>query len=386
MPSRTPRRRGAASSATGALATTITALEAVVNPIYGDGSDGDVVIDGDSVSLPDPSAVPAWQTSYAYEVGDIVKSTDTHVRVYRCILGGVSDPGSESFPNQAPGEQRRGDRTARDGTETRWEQLTYIIDNVLEGPVFADDFTIAAGRTLQVHGWPIFVRGTATIEATAVLSSRGFDAEGGVPSTVQNWNNWEGIQTLVGRGVRGVGPGTSGIGGSTWGGGLGGSGGSGADDPSSVNSPGIKRGNDAVGFTLGRRSLFTMFSPFFFGLNSIGDYGTVGSSGGGGCSDTGNGKLGGASGSAGSGFALLAKTLVHNGLIDASGGDGADGESGGDTGGGGGGGGGCVVLCYRSKTGSGTVDVSAGAPGVGQGTGTDAINGSSGDFVEFANA
>lgn len=109
---------------------------------------------------------------------------------------------------------------------------------------------------------------------------------------------------------------------------------------------------------------------------------SAGSTGGGG-----GGGGGGGAGSAGGCVSIFARTLVNAGAITAVGGNGGNGGAGGngDTsvdagwGGGGGGGGaggngGVIVLVYNSKTGAGTTSVAAGTKGTGGAAGANDVS------------
>jgi hypothetical protein len=379
--------------------TALASLSGEIGPqigsaLYGDGSDGDIVVDSSTFDLPSLVGISAWQVSHAYAVGDLVKSTGTNVRVFRCARGGTSRSDVDPLPDALPGGLRRGDRTVdvlsgASAARVIWEQETTICKGVVEGPIFADNLSINAGVTLSCAGWPLYARGTATVAATAIISGNGVNAAGPVRGTAST--GFTDPQTLLGRGVDGADSNGGGAAGSVWGGGIGGDGGLGADHPTYEAGVGLYAstpvGFESAAYTLGRRSMFTLFTPFFWNLNSSADTpALIGSPGGFGSADTGAGKLGGASGSCASAIAIFAKTLIHNGAITAKGGNGGNAEAGGDTGGGGGSSGGCIVLIYGSKTGTGTVDTSGGAGGLKQGAGTNGTDGSPGDFVEFVNA
>ena len=118
----------------------------------------------------------------------------------------------------------------------------------------------------------------------------------------------------------------------------------------------------------------------------IGSSGAGGGGGGGGENNSGNrgGGGGGAGGCAGVVF-IAAKTLVLNGTIEAKGGNGGAGGvkqgSAGNGGGGAAGNGGVIVLIYESKTGAGSISVVKGTQGAGAsagGAGTD------GNLYEFS--
>jgi hypothetical protein len=350
--------------------------------VYSDGSDGDIVVDVDNISIPDPTAIAVWQAVTAYAAGDLVKSTTSTVRVFRVVLSGVSGASEPfAFFNGLPGTQRRQDLSDPDGS-VFWEQATLIVNGYLEGPLYADDFTIAALVTLRTYGWPIYARGTATIAGT--LSAAGPSAIGATPGAYAAFAG-DDMPTIFGRGTSGVAPATVGVIGDTWGGGIGGFGGIGADSPTPVEPGFYGAANYLTRYRGARHNLTTAITPAIFAIGVDDFTNRVGSSGGGGVSDTMSMRSGGASGAAGSALALIARQILLSGVLTAKGGNGGNGEAGGNTGGGGGGSGGCIILAYDTKTGAGTVDVSGGVGGSGQGTGTAGGSGSPGDVVEIVN-
>lgn len=107
-----------------------------------------------------------------------------------------------------------------------------------------------------------------------------------------------------------------------------------------------------------------------------------GASGGAGAGDGTN--AGGAGGPGGNPLFIAARSILNNGTIAAYGGNGGA-AAGGNAGGGGGGQGGPVVLIYGSYSGSGTVKNPGGSGGAGAGSGASGAAGGIGWIVELAN-
>jgi hypothetical protein len=107
-----------------------------------------------------------------------------------------------------------------------------------------------------------------------------------------------------------------------------------------------------------------------------------GASGGAGAGD--GSYAGGAGGSGGNPLFIAARAIVNNGTIKAAGGAGGA-AVGGNAGGGGGGQGGPIVLISSSYTGSGTVGNPGGAGGAGSGSGSPGNAGGTGWIVQLAN-
>ncbi len=100
----------------------------------------------------------------------------------------------------------------------------------------------------------------------------------------------------------------------------------------------------------------------------------------------------GAGGASGGVLFIVASTIVNNGTISADGGNGGNGgnptnpSNSGFSGGGGGGGGGAVILTYETLTNNGTINASGGIGGVkgtGQGSGGDGVNGTDGTVYKL---
>lgn len=107
--------------------------------------------------------------------------------------------------------------------------------------------------------------------------------------------------------------------------------------------------------------------------------GGTGGGGGGGSA----GKSGGGGGGGGGLVLVFAYEIGGAGSIEAKAGDGGNGDAAGNTGGGGGGGGGFVGLVYHASSGAWTSSVAGGAKGLKAGTGVDGSDGNAGNLVSF---
>lgn len=173
----------------------------------------------------------------------------------------------------------------------------------------------------------------------------------------------------------------------------GGGGGNGGDQGGGAASTGGAGGNVTAANNLPRTPFFSQILLDTDGSQIEGS--AQSGSGGGGSNGNrapgnsyGTGGGGGGSGSSGGVLAVYSNRIINEGIFEATGGDGGDGgdggagnEGGGGGGGGGGGAGGVIILCYGALTGSGTTDVSGGAAGsggTGPGSGVDGADGGAG--------
>lgn len=239
-----------------------------------------------------------------------------------------------------------------------------------------EDLTIRAGVTWNMSGHRLTVRGTLTVEASAVIAGDGTAANGRPGGAGTNQTTVAlGVGTTGGSGGNGLANGTAGT---TATGALGGVGGAAGSSGTSTTSAGA--GSASLG-NFGRRprTLIQYFHGTGWNLTTYARH-PGGSGGGGGGGGTGG--TGGGGGAGGDNILVIAKTLVLNGTIRCAGGAGGNAATLG--GGGGGGGGGCPVVAYASKTGTGTITAPGGAGGLGAGGGANGANGADGVAIEFS--
>lgn len=230
-----------------------------------------------------------------------------------------------------------------------------------------NNLTIADGITYTLSNCHVFVRGTFTGGATAVVANNGPAASGLTAGVAVAAGSLFGgsTGTTGGTGAGGSGDETScTLGGN---GGAGGLGAGGAGGAAGVNT--LPLGGAAAYRNLGM-SLAGMGWEATDGMMPLGG-GGGGASGGG----DGAGKEGGGGGAGAGRIFIAAKIWAFGGTINCNGGAGGNGVGAGNSGGGGGGGGGHVTRVYRTQSATPTVSVAGGAGGVKTGTG---VNGSAG--------
>lgn len=234
-----------------------------------------------------------------------------------------------------------------------------------------DNLIVNAGDTLDLDGWPLFVRGHLILEAGAQIANRGAAAAGAAGGT------WAGVSGPLkggqgGDADPGFGVGTAGSNESPSRGGNGGVGGDG-DNGAPVSG-------GAAG-TVGDPLFLALPSPTMAMTNLMMAEGGGGGGGGGG---DGIG-VGGGGGYGGGPIYIFAKFLHMDATasIDASGGAGVN-ATGANAGGGGGGGGGSVYVAYAYGSLPGDVealiDVTGGAGGTGNGLGATGTAGNAGTY------
>ena len=248
--------------------------------------------------------------------------------------------------------------------------------------MFYDDLTVPAGTVIETAGFPIYVRGTLTIEATGEIRMNGADAAAGVGGAAIPASGVLGAQSGAGangRATVGVGaagnappanqmhPGGAGSagGGGAAGGQAGGAGGASTDFPA----------------TFGELRTPGHFSYGFLAAQGTPGFLAGGGGGGAGGCDPGVDTATSGGGGAGGGVVLVAcYELDNSGTIRADGGDGGDGAAtgAGVAGGGGGGQGGQVHVFAWKTTALGTVQAAGGAGGTAAGGATDGVAGASG--------
>jgi hypothetical protein len=248
--------------------------------------------------------------------------------------------------------------------------------------MFYDDLRVSAGQTLATDGFPVYVRGTLTIEATGEISMDGNDAVGITPGAAYPASGVLGAQSgagatgrnTVGVGAAGASPpanqmhpggqGSAGAGGAA-GGQAGGAGGASTSFPA----------------TFGKLLNLAQFQLGFLAAQGVGGSLAGGAGGGGGGCDPGVDTATSGGGGGGAGTVLVACYDLNNlGTISADGGVGGDGvvTGVGVAGGGGGGSGGQVHVFAWKTTALGTVQASGGAGGAAAGGGAVGVAGAAG--------
>lgn len=260
---------------------------------------------------------------------------------------------------------------------------TISVNTNLARDIHCQNLTINPGITLNTLQFKVYVAGTLTIGAGAVVGSNGnpgsgtsggsaiqtafYVAEaggasgGGAGGASGSGGNGGGVAPCewpnaggAGHGAAGVSQGAGG-GGGNGGGGTGGTGGSVAQcGGGSINLGGMTQSYLEYGFL--KSSALPIQGP---------SSGGGGAAGGGGTTCTGGG-----SGGAGGFTYVTAKILAGSGVISSTGGNGANAGAGtGNCGGGGGGGGGLLAVIYGVNSGSVTTSVAGGSGGAPIGTG-----------------
>ena len=325
-----------------------------------------------------------------------------------------------------------------DGTDG---DATISSNTTLTSDVYYNDLTINSSYTLNTGGYRVFVKGTLTVQSSAVIGRIGGDAgngsngvngsgggygaggAGGTAAAVLADGSIFGGSAGEAGGAGGTastpptgngGAGTNGddvVKGFGSAGGNGVAGGAGGDGNAGGNAGGIAgaigTGGSLTGTVFNKpRNIISALTlrddlPSADIIRGSGGTGSssgagAGGSGSGGSPQSGGG--GGAGGSAGSGGTVMifARTIANAGSITANGGTGGNGGNGGDAnsagnGGGGGGGaggtggsGGLLIVGYNSKSGAGTITAdggsggTAGTGGTGYSTGDNGSNGTVG--------
>lgn len=251
--------------------------------------------------------------------------------------------------------------------------------------MYYDDLTVQAGAAIQSAGFPIFVRGTLTIENTGEIRMNGAPAAGMTGGT-----GYASVGVLGGQSGNGV-NGRNTVGAGAAGGAApanemhaGGAGNGGAGGAAGGQAGGAGGASTAVAAGYGQ---FRSLAHFGFGMLAQQGTGRVlgggGGGGAGGCDpgvDTASSGGGGAGGGA---IVISCYDLDNSGKITADGGAGGDGAvtGAGVAGGGGGGQGGQVHVFAWKTTALGTIRAQGGAGGTAAGGGSDGGQGQDG----FAN-
>jgi hypothetical protein len=388
-----PQGPTGAAGPTGPTGPTGPMGPAHLDSIYGNGEDGDIVIDSASVNVPSTAGIADWQANHSYQFGDKIQPTGHTGLVMQNLGAGACtsaavepDWASNGFdPTNRVNYQCRG--LVVDNFECVWEPLTRIGHSVQLCNVYAHNVTINAGQTLHANNYALWVNGTFTIAATGTYENAGASASG--------MTSGNGSQTSSGMFDRRL---NSGSNGGTSIGCDAAQGGSGTQFAGFGGIGGTGDGG-VGGSTLGIDSwyqnssavLLPLVSPYLDGWlvmpggSTLGSFFTGGNSGGCGGGD-GVAANGGGAGEGGGVVSIYALNLVLNGTIDVSGGNGGNGAcTGGATGGGGDGGGGLVFLTRGSRSGAGTINISHGTPGNGCNTGTNGTAGTDGKLIELVN-
>ncbi len=249
-----------------------------------------------------------------------------------------------------------------------------------------NNLTVTNGAYLNTAGFPIFVRGTLTIDTGALVGRKGNDGSGQSAGGILSGGK---LGTARAGGAGGSVGANGAVGGShsnyTSFGGFGAQGGgngstfpSGASGGSSSAPRDVEEGGTSSlahpdagyrGYMVYNVSPTTLFQAGFGG-------------GGGAGGTTGQTAVGGGGGGGGAVVSVIAHTIVVNGTgrITAKGGAGAAASGTGNAGGGGGGGGGVVIVQSAMEDPGSVIDISGGSGGAGVGTGSTGATGSAGTF------
>jgi hypothetical protein len=245
----------------------------------------------------------------------------------------------------------------------------------LTSDVYATDFTVNAGATLNTANYRVFCTGTFTNNGTVQNNAANGNADGSAPAATGSTSASLAPGPAGGVGNTGAGA-TGNNGAATYasasaGGGNGGAGGTGS------SGAGGATGFVAQGNTRRLRNPVVAMSATIT-TGALRWHGGSPSGGGGGGDGT---NKGGSGGSGGGLIVVVAKTIVNGGVISATGGAGGTPTTG-NCGGGGGGGGGVIYLASQSAwTNTGTTAVTGGAAGSGVGTGAAGTAGGSGSVL-----
>lgn len=296
--------------------------------------------------------------------------------------------------------------------------LTTSGDVTLTAPAYYDNLTVSSGDTINLNGYPLYVRGTLTWDGT-INAGKGADGANGANGASGGGSSAGGAG---GTNTRGYFPVLNGVAGANGPSGTTGTAGTAGNNVvNTVNSPGTAVAGGAAGDSengppvysggaggaagtasgigIKFRDIVSLVGYMF--ANSDGIFNAAGSGAGGsggGSHDPGTGGAGGGSGAAGQTALIVASVITYGASstltgLGGDGGDGGDGYNGSkDSGGGGGGSGGPGSLVFAvtaSKTGSlNTTTLTGGAAGSG-GTSVAGTNGSAGSagptgvFVEI---
>ncbi len=245
--------------------------------------------------------------------------------------------------------------------------------------VFATDFTVASGKTLNTGGFSVQATGTLTNAGT--INNAGGDASGatvGTTPTSASVAYFGGFAAAAGRATAGAGGSTNPGASKNFGGdgGNGGTAGTGTGGTATAVTPlGVYNIRTPTA-ALTCQTINGNTSPFAALVRG----GNGGAAGG---VDTSGGSSGGGGGGGGC-MAIVARTISNSGTITAKGGVGGT-STVGFAGGGGGGGGGVIWLVYDSLTNSGTITVAGGAGGAGHGGGASGATSNDGTLVQLSN-
>lgn len=255
--------------------------------------------------------------------------------------------------------------------------------------------SVSAGAFIFTAGFRVFCNGTLTIAATGGIHHNGRAGGAGSAGTGGTAGAASSTVGSLGTGAAGGAGGSGNAAGSAGGasasgfpGGTGAGGAGGGDGTHAAATAGAFTALSAV--KGGARQLSALINGIVFGTQTSGTASLVslilgGAGGAGGGGD--NADAGGGGGGGGAGYCLVvAKTLVNNGAITATGGAGGAGISAAhNAGGGGGGGGGVVVAISRTPSGSGTYTAAGGAGGAKAGaSGVVGSAGASGTVIQVA--
>lgn len=255
--------------------------------------------------------------------------------------------------------------------------------------MFYDDLRVQAGAVLQPDGFPIYVRGTLTVEATGAIRMNGADGSGSGGGTGYPATGVLGAQSgSGGNGRNSAGAGSAG--GSPPANQMhpGGAGSAGVGGSAGAQPGGAPGASVDYAPTFGEMRTLSHFGYGHLAAQGTGNFLAGGAGGGGGGCDPGVDTAISGGGGAGGGVVLIAcYSLANAGKIQADGGRGADGSQtgAGVAGGGGGGSGGQVHVFAWGVSALGTVQASGGGGGNGAGGGIAGDPGAAG-FVNVIQA
>jgi len=264
--------------------------------------------------------------------------------------------------------------------------VTISSNTSLTEPKFYDNLTVNSGVSLNVNGFPVYVKGTLTLNGT--IHCDGTSASGATPgigggnqtlgSIASRWSGGDGGPYT---GPSGLTPGTP----PDYGAVFSSAGGNGGDSDSHAKEGGSGTNSNTIYTERWIKGLGSLLSGLHDGpvLNQSSLDSRMskrlrgGLGGGGGGYFSGNPGAGGGGGGV---VRVFASALAGSGTLASRGGNGANGAS--STGGGGGGGGGVVILVSAASSHSYTMTVTGGTAGTGSGGGFNGSAGSSG-FSKF---
>jgi hypothetical protein len=250
--------------------------------------------------------------------------------------------------------------------------------------VNATTFTVSTGKTCNANGCVVYATTSATVNGTLSwdglpgANASGTSGGAGAAPLSPAGGYFAGYQQNAPQGGNGGNAGANGNAGAGNAPAAGGNGGNGGNAAVHTHGAG---GTNTYGATFGTyRNEFTARTACTFASGPAVQDVQAGAAGGGGGADTGSGGGGGGGGGAYVGIFSPTITVGASGTISAQGGQGGAG-SGTSGGGGGGGGGGVIWLVCTTHTNNGTETVAGGAHGNGAGTGANGSNGSAGNVV-----